>query len=119
MTWEDEGQGALTGAGTGALTGAAIGSVVPGVGTAIGAGLGGGIGLIGGYFKGRGTRKGKEAVQRNKAALEQLSRQTYANRMEDLSRAMAYFAPVQQRMERLYGPGAGGPAWAPPPGRLY
>lgn len=85
------GSGALTGAGTGA----AIGSVIPGVGTGIGAAGGALIGGIAGYFRGRGNEGVQASMADARRRLDQLKREQYARRMQDLQRALSYFQGPQ------------------------
>lgn len=98
--------GTISGAGSGALTGAAIGSVIPVIGTGIGALAGGLIGGLGGLFGGGAEKKQQDNLAAARARLQEAARQSYAQRMQDLDRGMAYFQPVNADLQRLYGQGA-------------
>lgn len=103
---DPQAQGTLSGAGSGALTGAAIGSIIPGVGTGIGAGIGAiGGGLLG-FFGGGAEKKRQQANEDARRQLQEYARQQYAQRMQDLDKALAYFQPVNANLQRLYGQGA-------------
>ncbi len=103
----------------GATTGAMIGSAFPVVGTGIGAGIGGGIGLTTGFLSGLAREDAAHSQKANiegaMKRLQALSQQQYAQRQQDLGKIMAFYGPVQQRLERMYGPGAGGPGFSPSP----
>jgi phage tail tape-measure protein len=106
-----------SGAASGAATGAAIGSVFPGYGTAIGAGIGAVGGGLMGYFAGKKQDEANDvqtdAIGDARKRLQELATSQRAQREADLQRALAYFAPVQQEMGRLYGTGAPPPQPAP------
>src|SRR3954467_4119780 len=101
------GSGALSGAGTGAL----IGSVVPGVGTAVGAGAGALLGGLTGWFSSHGTNKSADAQRAALDAamkrLQAFSQQQYQNRMGDLDKTMAFYAPSQNYLQNIYTQGQG------------
>lgn len=102
--------GALSGAGSGALIGGSFGGPL---GAGIGAAAGGLLGLFGGGAE-DDRRQQTEAARKQ---LQEYARQQYAQRMQDLQRAMQYFQPVNANLQRLYGPGAAAPQqnFAPPP----
>lgn len=92
-------QGGLSGAGSGALAGFAVGGPVGALVGGIGGGL---LGLFGGSAQKDRQDNLAEARQR----LQEAARQSYAQRMADLNRGMAYFQPVNANLQRLYGAGA-------------
>jgi len=111
MATADDYFGPMTmGAGTGAATGFAVGNVP-------GAIVGGGLGLLGGFFQGRSNAKKKQGLAQARKQMQELARQTYAQRMADLDRAMAYFKPANDRLRRLYGDDAA-VDYKPPPRML-
>lgn len=107
---DPQASGALSGAGSGALTGFAVGGPV---GALVG-GLGGG--LLG-LFGGGAQKKQEQNLADARARLQEAARQSYAQRMQDLDRGMAYFQPVNADLQRLYGQGAAIPqqTYAPKP----
>lgn len=86
---------ALSGAGSGAAAGSMFGPK--------GAAIGGAVGGIAGFFRGGGQNKRKAAMGEARKRLQELQRTQYAQRMQDLDRAMAYFQPVDDEISRLYG----------------
>lgn len=104
-----------SGAAKGSTTGAAIGSYWGPVGTGIGAAAGGLLGGIRGWLTDDSGEQDQTKMAEIRKRLEELARKQRAQREEDLSRALAYFAPAQQELTRLYGiqmpnkpPGGGG-----------
>ena len=85
----------FSGAGSGALAGSALGPK--------GAIAGGALGLISGFFSGGAQNKRKAAMAESRKRLEELRRNQYAQRMQDLDKAMSYFSPVDDEITRLYG----------------
>lgn len=97
---------------TGTLSGAGMGAAMGGP---IGAGIGAGVGLIGGLFQGSANSKNRRAMEDARRQTLELARQQRAQRMSDLQAALKYFQPVNDRLNRLYGPGAVPPQFQPPP----
>lgn len=104
------GSGAVSGGATGALIGSQI---MPGYGTAIGAGVGAVGGGLMGYFAGKKQDEANDAqnsaIEEARKRLQAMAASQRGQREEDLQRALGYFAPVQQEINRLYGTGT------PPP----
>lgn len=91
------------GAGIGALAGGALGSFLGPGGTALGA-KGGAV--VGGYIGNKqhnANEDQKSRIGKAKAQLLGLSNDTYARRMADLDKAMAYFQPVGSMLQQRYG----------------
>jgi len=103
---------ALSGAASGATTGAMIGSYWPGWGTAIGAVGGGLLGLAGGAYansqRSRATQQQTQNIDQVIAKMRALSASNYAGYLQGLNKALAFYGPVTQRWNKLYGTGGTG-----------
>lgn len=85
-------QGTFMGAGSGALSGAAVGGTVGGPwGAALGAVGGGLIGGLSGYFSGKGQGAKEDAINESRRRMQEMIRQNYALRMQNLEKAAGYF----------------------------
>lgn len=105
MAFFDDAFGVLGAAGGGAAAGSAFGPW--------GAAIGGGLGLLGGIGQANTNAKARKTQAQARAEMQELARQQYAQRMQDLQAAMKYFQPVNARLERLYGSDAVAPPFKP------
>jgi uncharacterized protein YcfJ len=99
---------ALSGAGSGAVSGAALGSMVaPGWGTAIGAVGGGLVGLFTGgeanSLRSQATKNQQNQMAALVAQLNQTSNADYQQHIDNLNKALSFYAPAQQAWDRVYG----------------
>jgi hypothetical protein len=86
----------------GAASGAAIGSAIPGVGTGIGALVGGGLGFLSGSSSHKAHQQQQKALDEAMKRLQAFSMQSYANRMADLDKTLAFYQPANNYMASLY-----------------
>ena len=102
---------ALGGATTGAATGAMAGSSAGPYGALLGGLVGGGIGLFTGASANATRDQGVQGQQKNIdaaiAQMRQASSDNYTAHLANLNKALAFYGPVNDRWNYLYGTGTG------------
>ena len=102
--------GAAGGAATGGMLGGPWGAAAGGV-------IGGGLGLLQGQARSRGANAQRASTDAAMRRLQMLSQQQYAQRMQDVEKAMSFYGPARNAL-MAYGeptPQLWGPHGPPPP----
>jgi hypothetical protein len=99
---------ALSGAGTGAVSGAVLGATIGGpYGAAAGGLIGGALGLFTGgeanSLRAQATKNQQNQLAALTAQLNQQSQADYQQHIDNLNKALAFYAPAQQAWDRVYG----------------